>query len=305
MNKVDERYKELVKEILENGVDKDDRTGVGTRSIFGYQMEIPISYKEFPILTLKHVVFKSMVHELLWFISGETSIDYLKNNDVGIWDKWADSNNEVGPVYGYQWRSWPKLNGESVDQLQRVIDNINENPDSRRHLVTAWNAGQVEDMALPPCHHSFQFYSKPLTFEERCEVFFDWHAGTHIAQQPLTKETLENYQVPKRELSCKVTFRSNDTFIGLPFNISSYSLLTLIVCELTEHSPGKLVYSIGDAHIYQNHYNQCVEILNNKSYSLPEMKVSDEPKDIDEYKFDDFELSGYKSNEFVKAPVAK
>lgn len=654
MNVVDEKYLSLVDKVLSEGVDKDDRTGVGTRSIFGYQTRFPLSYRNFPILTVKHIVFDSLLHELLWFISGSTNINYLKENDVNIWNQWASESGEVGPVYGYQWRSWPSPDGEKVDQLKNVISGLRENPDSRRHLVSAWNPGMIERMALPPCfpegvlvktyggyreiqnikegdmvlsedgtyqevknkfkteykgslveidvsytpdfkstpnhpfltnegwkkaseinsgdwlcisqnqkskqpvfeskkfkyynrwddeyfyeneknglseeeawmlgyftgdgwvnhnkekdsskinrcyfsindekneeiksrlekilgnklldvqksgkstkyettsskwgevfrrigqgarskqvlneifnapkniieaflegyeeadgcrgygyimyttvskklaygiqklyaklgkvamiseqnrpskgviegrevnvsntylikvrenrehelssfkieedkiwlkvndvslksnsddyvynlsventntytvnninthncHFAFQFYSKPLSYEERRDVFLEWHEGTHRERQPMNEDTLDEYDIPERELTCKISLRSNDIFIGAPFNISSYSLLTILVAKLTDHVPGELVYSIGDAHIYQNHYEQCVEIMNNRSYELPSLKVNDEVEDVDYYSSDDIDLVDYNSNEFLKAPVA-
>lgn len=275
-NEVDNQYLELVSHILENGVDKKDRTGVGTRSVFGYNsMKFDVSKHAFPIVTCKKTFFRSLLHELMWFLSGKTNIAYLTENNVTIWDEWADSNGDLGPVYGKQWRSWEDSQGRSHDQIKNVIRGLKENPDSRRHIVSAWNVGKLDEMALQPCHFNFQLYSRPT-------------------------------EPNKRELDMQIGIRSNDVFLGCPFNISSYSLLLILIAQVTGHSPGTLHYVIGDAHIYQNHISKCESLLSNDppSYLLPSLKIDETISDIDDFKHSDIQLVGYRSGPWISAPIA-
>jgi len=260
-------YLNMLSHIMEYGVDKPDRTGTGIRSIFGYQMRFDLS-EGFPMVTTKKLHLRSIIHELLWFLKGDTNIAYLKENGVKIWDEWADENGDLGPVYGYQWRSWPAPNGEHIDQIAKLIENIKTNPYSRRHIVSAWNPALVDDMALPPCHSLFQFY------------------------------------VADGKLSCQLYQRSADTFLGVPFNIASYALLTLMVAQVCDLKPGDFVHSFGDAHIYSNHFDQVKEQLSRSPRHLPQMKITTEVSDIFDFKFADFELVNYDPLPTIKAPIA-
>jgi len=261
------QYLDLLKEIMDKGVVKQDRTGVGTKSIFGYQMRFDLG-EGFPLLTTKKVHLRSIIHELLWFISGDTNIGYLHDNNVSIWDEWADENGDLGPVYGKQWRSWQTPDGRSIDQLAQVIDTIRHNPDSRRMIVCAWNPSDVDKMALPPCHCFFQFY------------------------------------VADGKLSCQLYQRSADTFLGVPFNIASYALLTMMIAQVCGLKPGEFVHTTGDTHIYLNHFNQVREQLSRDPRPLPTMKLNPEIKSIFDFKYEDFELEGYDPWPAIKAPVA-
>ena len=252
---------------MDNGVVKKDRTGVGTKSIFGYQMRFDLS-KGFPLLTTKKVHLRSIIHELLWFISGNTNIGYLRDNKVTIWDEWADENGDLGPVYGKQWRSWQTPDGRSIDQLSQVIETIRNNPDSRRMIVCAWNPSDVDKMALPPCHCFFQFY------------------------------------VADGRLSCQLYQRSADTFLGVPFNIASYALLTMMIAQVCGLKPGEFVHTTGDTHIYLNHFDQVREQLSREPRPLPVMKLNPEIKSIFDFKYEDFELTDYDPWPAIKAPVA-
>ncbi len=260
-------YHDLLKHIMENGVDKPDRTGTGIRSVFGYQMRFDLG-QGFPMVTTKKLHLKSIVHELLWFLKGDTNIAYLKENGVRIWDEWADENGDLGPVYGYQWRNWPAPNGKSIDQISKVVEQIKSNPNSRRLMVSAWNPAMVDDMALPPCHALFQFY------------------------------------VADGKLSCQLYQRSADCFLGVPFNIASYALLTLMVAQACDLNPGDFIHSFGDAHIYKNHFEQVKEQLSREHRPLPRMKINPEVKDLFAFKFADFELEAYDPHPHIKAPVA-
>lgn len=262
-----EQYHNLLKHIMQNGTDKADRTGTGTRSVFGYQMRFDLS-EGFPLVTTKKVHMKSIIHELLWFLQGDTNIAYLKKNGVSIWNEWADEDGNLGPVYGYQWRNWPSPNGGSVDQIAKLIQQIKSNPDSRRLLVSAWNPAMVDDMALPPCHTLFQFY------------------------------------VAEGKLSCQLYQRSADTFLGVPFNIASYALLTMMVAQVCDLEPGYFVHTFGDAHIYHNHFEQVAEQLDREERSLPKLKINPSVKDIFGFAFEDFELLDYHPHPHIKAPVA-
>ena len=261
------QYHKLLKHVLENGTDKNDRTGTGTRSVFGYQMRFDLS-KGFPLLTTKKIHLKSIIYELLWFLKGETNISYLKENGVSIWDEWADENGELGPVYGYQWRSWPGRNGETIDQISDLIDQIKNNPDSRRLIVTAWNPSDVEKMALPPCHCLFQFY------------------------------------VSNGKISCQLYQRSADIFLGVPFNIASYALLTMMIAKILKLEIGEFVHTFGDAHLYSNHFDQAKEQLQRDFKELPKMRIISDPESIFDFEFEDFVLENYISHPHIPAPVA-
>ena len=261
------QYLDLLRHIRENGVMKDDRTGTGTQSVFGYQMRFNLA-DGFPLLTTKKVHLKSIIHELLWFISGDTNIKYLKDNGVSIWDEWADENGDLGPVYGHQWRSWPAPDGRSIDQLSQVVEMIRRNPDSRRLLVTAWNPGEVDKMALPPCHCLFQFY------------------------------------VAEGKLSCQLYQRSADVFLGVPFNIASYALLTMMIAQVCCLEPGEFIHTTGDTHIYRNHFEQVALQLSREPRPLPRMLLNPEVKSIFDFRYEDFTLEGYDPWPAIKAPVA-
>ncbi|MEP2943861.1 MAG: thymidylate synthase [Hyphomicrobiales bacterium] len=261
------QYLDFMRHVLENGAVKEDRTGTGTRSVFGYQMRFNLA-DGFPLLTTKKLHLRSIIHELLWFLNGDTNISYLKENGVSIWDDWADEDGNLGPVYGYQWRSWPKADGGSVDQISKLMEQIKSYPDSRRLIVSAWNPSQVDDMALPPCHSLFQFY------------------------------------VADGKLSCQLYQRSADIFLGVPFNIASYALLTLMVARVSGLQLGEFVHSFGDAHIYANHVEQAKEQLTRSPGPLPQMLIKDRGQGIFDFIYDDFELVDYVAAPHIKAPVA-
>ncbi len=261
------QYLELLDHVMKTGVEKKDRTGTGTISVFGYQMRFNLN-EGFPVLTTKKLHLKSIIHELLWFISGETNIKYLTDNGVKIWNEWADNDGNLGPVYGYQWRSWPAADGRKIDQLQNVIKSLRESPDSRRHIVSAWNVGEIEKMALPPCHILFQFY------------------------------------VARGKLSCQLYQRSCDIFLGVPFNIASYSLLTLMVAHLTGLEPGEFIHTLGDAHIYLNHTEQVKLQLGREPYPLPKMTINSSVTDISQFRFADFTLSDYMAHPNIKGVIS-
>ncbi len=260
-------YLQLMRHVLEHGVRKEDRTGTGTLSVFGYQMRYDLR-AGFPVVTTKKLHLRSIIHELLWFLRGDTNIAYLHDNGVTIWDEWADENGDLGPIYGYQWRSWPTPQGEHIDQIARVVEQLRNSPDSRRIIVSAWNVAQLDEMALPPCHTLFQFY------------------------------------VAEGRLSCQLYQRSADIFLGVPFNIASYALLTLMMAQVTELDPGEFIHTLGDAHLYLNHLEQARLQLSREPFPLPEMRINPEVKDIFGFRFDDFELVNYRSHPAIKAPVA-
>ncbi len=260
-------YQDCLRHVLAHGHQKEDRTGTGTISVFGYQMRFDLS-AGFPLLTTKKVHLKSIIHELIWFLQGSTNIAYLKDNGVRIWDEWADENGELGPVYGYQWRNWPKPNGESIDQIKQVVEQIKNNPESRRLIVSAWNVADVDQMKLPPCHAFFQFY------------------------------------VADGKLSCQLYQRSADLFLGVPFNIASYALLTMMVAQVCDLKLGDFVHTLGDAHIYNNHMEQVNEQLTRTPRALPIMKLNPEVKDIFGFTYDDFTLSDYDPYPVIKAKVS-
>jgi thymidylate synthase len=261
------QYIDLLHHVVKAGADKTDRTGTGTKSIFGYQMRFNLQ-NGFPLLTTKKLHLKSIIHELLWFISGDTNTKYLNDNGVKIWNDWADKDGNLGPIYGYQWRSWPSEGGKKIDQLLNVIDSIKKSPDSRRHIVCAWNVGELDKMALPPCHILFQFY------------------------------------VADGKLSCQLYQRSADIFIGVPFNIASYSLLTLMIAQVAGLKPGDFVHTFGDAHIYLNHVEQVKLQLTREPYHLPEMVINPDIKDILKFSFNDFTLKNYVSHPHIKGDIS-
>lgn len=262
-----QQYQQLLQHILDNGAFKEDRTGTGTLSCFGYQMRFNLE-KGFPLVTTKKVHLKSIIHELLWFLQGSTNIRYLKENGVSIWDEWADENGELGPVYGKQWRSWEGAHGKVVDQISDLIEQIKVNPDSRRLIVSAWNVADLPQMALMPCHTLFQFY------------------------------------VANGRLSCQLYQRSADVFLGVPFNIASYALLTLMIAQVCNLRPGDFVHSFGDAHIYSNHMEQVKLQLSRECYPLPQMRINADVKDIFSFRYEDFTLENYQCHPAIKAPVA-
>ena len=261
------QYLDLMRHVLEHGNDKSDRTGTGTRSVFGHQMRFDLQ-QGFPLVTTKKCHLRSIIHELLWFLSGDTNIRYLKENGVSIWDDWADENGDLGPVYGYQWRSWPAPDGRHIDQIANVVAMIKNNPDSRRLIVSAWNPALVDEMALPPCHSLFQFY------------------------------------VADGKISCQLYQRSADIFLGVPFNIASYALLTMMVAQVCGLRPGEFVHTLGDAHLYSNHLEQATLQLSREPRALPTMKINPQVEDIFGFKFEDFELEGYDPHPHIKAAVA-
>ena len=261
------QYHELLEHVLQNGTQKHDRTGTGTISCFGYQMRFNLQ-EGFPMVTTKKLHVKSIIHELLWFLKGDTNIAYLKENGVRIWDEWADKDGNLGPVYGHQWRSWTTKNGETIDQIKQLLDTIHKNPDSRRLIVSAWNVADVENMALPPCHCLFQFY------------------------------------VADGKLSCQLYQRSADTFLGVPFNIASYALLTLMIAQVCNLEPGEFVHTFGDVHIYNNHLEQVKLQLSRPFFPLPQMKLNPEIKDLFDFKFEDFELTDYQFHPAIKGEVS-
>ena len=261
------QYIDLLNHVISNGIRKSDRTGTGTISVFGYQSRYDLAVG-FPVLTTKKLHLKSIIHELLWFLTGDTNIKYLQENGVKIWNEWADENGNLGPVYGYQWRSWPTPDGQHIDQVSQVVNSIKNNPDSRRHLISAWNVGQIDEMNLPPCHLLIQFY------------------------------------VADGKLSCQLYQRSADIFLGVPFNIASYALLTLMMAQVCGLQPGEFIHTLGDAHIYLNHMEQVNLQLTRQPFPLPQMKINPEVKSIFDFKFEDFELTGYQSHPHIAGKVA-
>ena len=261
------QYLDLMRHVMATGTRKEDRTGVGTLSVFGYQMRIDLA-AGFPLLTTKKMHLRSIIHELLWFLRGDTNVRYLHEHKVTIWDEWAGVDGELGPVYGRQWRSWPAAGGGEIDQIAQVIEQLQRNPDSRRHIVSAWNVGEVDKMALPPCHCLFQFY------------------------------------VADGRLSCQLYQRSADVFLGVPFNIASYAMLTLMVAQVTGYRPGEFIHTFGDAHLYLNHQEQAALQLSREPYPLPTMRLNPDVRSIFDFRYEDFELVGYQSHPRIAAPIA-
>ena len=262
-----ETYQNLLRHILTHGSPKQDRTGTGTLSLFGYQMRFDLQ-QGFPLLTTKRIHFKSVAYELLWFLRGESNIQYLKENGVSIWDEWADERGELGPVYGVQWRSWKAANGEEIDQISRLIENIRSNPDSRRLIVSAWNVGELPHMALPPCHLLFQFY------------------------------------VADNRLSCQLYQRSADVFLGVPFNIASYALLTMMLAQVCDLQPGEFIHTLGDTHLYRNHIEQARLQLSREPLPLPRLQLNPQVRSLFDFQYNDFELLDYRSHPAIKAPIS-
>ncbi len=261
------QYLDLMQHVRENGVRRGDRTGVGTMGVFGYQMRFDLA-AGFPAVTTKKLHFRSIIHELLWFLQGDTNVRYLQENGVRIWNEWADENGELGPVYGYQWRSWPAADGRHLDQISNLLHQLQHNPYSRRHIVSAWNVADVDTMAIPPCHCLFQFY------------------------------------VAEGKLSCQLYQRSADIFLGVPFNIASYALLTMMIAQVTGHEPGEFVHTFGDAHLYLNHLEQVEIQLARDPYPLPQMRLNPEVTDLFDFRYEDFELVNYQHHPHIKAPIA-
>lgn len=262
-----QQYLDLLQHVLDNGITRGDRTGTGTKSVFGYQMRFDLS-ADFPVLTTKKLHLRSIIHELLWFLQGETNVGYLNDNGVTIWDEWADENGDLGPVYGSQWRSWPTQNGETIDQIHNLIESLQNNPNSRRHIVTAWNPAEVDNMALPPCHCLFQFY------------------------------------LAENRLSCQLYQRSADIFLGVPFNIASYALLTQMIAHTYGFECGDFVHTLGDAHLYLNHVEQANLQLSREPRDLPQMVIKRKADSIFDYVYDDFALENYDPHPRIKAPIA-
>ncbi|HTJ49834.1 MAG TPA: thymidylate synthase [Cyclobacteriaceae bacterium] len=261
------QYLDLMQDILDNGAQKTDRTGTGTLSVFGRQLRFDLS-KGFPLVTTKKLHLRSIIYELLWFLNGDTNIKYLKDNGVSIWDEWADENGELGPVYGHQWRSWPAPDGRSIDQITQVLNQIKQKPDSRRHIVSAWNPAEVDKMALPPCHALFQFY------------------------------------VADGKLSCQLYQRSADYFLGVPFNIASYALITYMFAQQCDLEPGEFVWTGGDVHLYTNHLEQARLQLSREPFALPQLNIKRKPASVFDYQFEDFEIVNYQAHPSIKAPIA-
>ena len=261
------QYLDLINHVLNEGNDKSDRTGTGTRSVFGYQMRFDLE-NSFPLLTTKKIHFKSIIYELLWFLNGDTNIKYLNENGINIWNEWADENGDLGPVYGYQWRSWPSKTGGKIDQISQLIEQLKMNPDSRRHIVSAWNPSDVDEMALPPCHCLFQFY------------------------------------VSQGSLSCQLYQRSADIFLGVPFNIASYSLLTIMIAKILNLKPGEFIHTFGDAHLYNNHFDQAREQIQRKPKISPKIKILSSPDSIFDFQYNDFVLEDYNPHPHISAPIA-
>jgi thymidylate synthase len=261
------QYLDLLNHVLENGSDRPDRTGTGTRSVFGWQMRFDLA-DGFPVTTTKKLHLKSIIHELLWFLKGDTNVRYLNDNGVTIWDEWADENGDLGPVYGKQWRSWPGEDGRTIDQIRNLLDQLENNPHSRRLIVTAWNPAEVDRMALPPCHCLFQFY------------------------------------VADGRLSCQLHQRSGDIFLGVPFNIASYALLTMMVAQVSGLKPGEFIHTLGDAHLYANHFEQAREQLGRKPKPLPRMWMNPDVKDLFAFRYEDFRLENYVADATIRAPIA-
>lgn len=262
-----DQYEELMRFVFENGVEKSDRTGTGTRSHFGYQMRFDLQ-QGFPLVTTKKIHLRSVIYELLWFLRGDSNVRWLQENGVSIWDEWADAEGELGPVYGVQWRSWPTPNGGSIDQISQLVEQIKSNPDSRRHIVAAWNVANIDEMKLPPCHCLFQFY------------------------------------VAEGKLSCQLYQRSADIFLGVPFNIASYALLTHMIAQQCDLEVGEFIWTGGDTHIYSNHFEQVTEQLSREPYAYPQLKILRKPESLFEYQFEDFEFENYQHHPLIKAPVA-
>jgi thymidylate synthase len=313
-----EQYKKLVREIQNNGVSKGDRTGTGTKSIFGHQMRFDLE-KGFPLVTVKKTHWPSVVHELLWFLKGDTNVEYLQENGVRIWNEWADENGDLGPVYGKQWVAWEndmvqysgqKYDGEPINQIQNVIDSLKTNPDSRRMIVSAWNVGELPFMALEPCHAFFQFYTEELTEKERymCYITTLNKLKTDNIKGSTDKDIMEGYykeyNIPKRKVSLQLYQRSADTFLGVPFNIASYSLLLQMIAQCVDMVPGEFIWTGGDCHLYDNHVEQVETLLSREPKELPTVELNPHIKDVFEFTYEDIKLVDYDPHPLIKGKVA-
>ena len=287
------QYLDLLQHVLDHGTERLDRTGTGTVGVFGYQMRFPLG-DGFPLLTTKKLHLRSIIYELLWFLRGETNIKYLKDHGVSIWDEWADENGDLGPVYGSQWRSWPDGQGGTIDQIANVVREIKENPYSRRLMVTAWNPAEIQDMALPPCHCMFQFYVEPPQAA----------VGSGQCVEDCSRGQMLPTQSAKGRLSCQLYQRSADIFLGVPFNIASYALLTMMMAQVCGLQPGDFVHTLGDAHIYRNHLDQVHLQLTREPRQLPTMRINPEVKDIFGFSYEDFKLEGYDPHPHIKGEVS-
>lgn len=323
-----QEYKKLVREIQEKGTPKSDRTGTGTKSIFGYQMRFDLK-DGFPLVTIKNTHWKSVVHELLWFLKGDTNVKYLQDNGVRIWNEWADDNGNLGPVYGKQWVDWNVLNWyktdkpdpviegqsllewrvEGINQVQNVIDTLKTNPESRRMIVSAWNVGELDEMALAPCHAFFQFYTRPLKAGERMGISTEYGNVTNVetnwdVNEEYVHKVCDSWGVPRYELSLQLYQRSADTFLGVPFNIASYSLLLMMIAQCVNMVPRDFVWTGGDVHLYDNHEEQVKEMLSREPKPLPTVKLNPDIKNVFDFKYEDIELIDYDPHPTIKAPVA-
>lgn len=322
------QYLDLLKHVHKEGVYKEDRTGTGTYSVFGYQMRFDLS-EGFPLVTTKKCHLKSIIHELLWFLKGDTNIAYLNENGVRIWDEWADENGDLGPVYGSQWRSWPTVSFKetelskasggvaggsevtigTIDQIANVIQTLKTNPDSRRIIVSAWNPAEVDKMALPPCHALFQFYTVEISQEERVRMLAEamdvsCPTWTEDDYDYLESDVMPLFNIPERKLSCQLYQRSADIFLGVPFNIASYALLTMMIAQVVNMVPGDFVWTGGDTHLYSNHTEQALTQMAREPFPLPTMKINRSVNDIFRFKYEDFELVGYEAHPHIAAKVA-
>lgn len=311
-----EQYQDALRHVLTKGRVVSDRTGTGALSTFGYQMRFNLK-TGFPLVTTKKVHLRSIIHELLWFLKGDTNVKYLRDNKVTIWDEWADENGDLGPVYGKQWRSWTAysenssgfIEGREVDQIADVMNSLATNPDSRRHIVCAWNVGELEQMALPPCHCLFQFYAEPLNQKERMDIFEEgWDLQDALVNWEvndiLIKDGLDAYSIPKYRLSCQLYQRSADLFLGVPFNIASYSLLTMMMAKVLNFEVGEFIHTFGSLHLYSNHLEQAHLQLTRRPKELPQMNLKGKQSHIFGFSYEDFELVGYDPHPTISAPIA-
>ncbi len=297
------QYHDLLRYIRDNGIDVGDRTGTGTRSIFVYQMRFNLA-DGFPLLTTKKLHVKSIIYELLWFLKGDTNTAYLKEHGVSIWDEWANEHGDLGPVYGKQWRSWAGANGNTIDQVSDIAKRLQTNPDCRRLIISAWNVAELPEMALMPCHCLFQFKSYPMSLKQRQIAWATRNKKHSSWSEKMDHTDLDAQGAPSRTLHCVLYQRSCDTFLGVPFNIASYALLTMMFAQVANMEPGEFIWTGGDVHIYQNHWEQVELQLSREPYPLPQMIINPEVKDIFSFKYEDFSLENYQCHPAIKAPVA-